>query len=318
MLVLILDPKTARDGAAEGIELCIRSVIPSLFPFIFLGGWLAGGLSGVRLPLLERLLGIPGGSGGIFLVGITGGYPVGAQAVADSFARREIRLGDARRMMGFCNQAGPSFIFGITAMLFSPKAAPWALWMIGIVSAVITGALLPGKSHGYCVACTGSRNRGQSLERALTVMGKICGWVIVFRLLTAYLLGYIPFPQGLGLLGTGLLELTNGCLALGGAASEGVRFILCSFFLTFGGLCVGLQTMTVAGQPGPGQYFPGKVIQSGLSLILASCTVPVLFGDVTISILPPILVLGAVLVITGLCSAKIVQNNTSIPAPAVV
>ena len=45
MLVLILDSKTALAGAREGIDLCIRTVIPSLFPFflffvyIIIGGF---------------------------------------------------------------------------------------------------------------------------------------------------------------------------------------------------------------------------------------------------------------------------------------
>ena len=33
MLVLILDAKTALAGAKEGIQLCLYTVIPSLFPF---------------------------------------------------------------------------------------------------------------------------------------------------------------------------------------------------------------------------------------------------------------------------------------------
>ena len=35
MLILILDGRCALYGAAEGLELCIRTVIPSLFPFFF-------------------------------------------------------------------------------------------------------------------------------------------------------------------------------------------------------------------------------------------------------------------------------------------
>ena len=33
MIVLILDAKTALSGAREGIDLCMRTVIPALFPF---------------------------------------------------------------------------------------------------------------------------------------------------------------------------------------------------------------------------------------------------------------------------------------------
>ena len=38
ILVLILDSRTALAGAAQGLSLCLKTVIPSLFPFIFLSG----------------------------------------------------------------------------------------------------------------------------------------------------------------------------------------------------------------------------------------------------------------------------------------
>ena len=36
MLALILDGRTAIEGARQGIGLCLRTVIPSLFPFFVL------------------------------------------------------------------------------------------------------------------------------------------------------------------------------------------------------------------------------------------------------------------------------------------
>ena len=46
ILLLILDGKTAISGASEGLQLCIRSVIPSLFPFFVLSNLLTGTLLG--------------------------------------------------------------------------------------------------------------------------------------------------------------------------------------------------------------------------------------------------------------------------------
>ena len=36
MLALILDGRTALQGASEGLALCMQAVIPSLCPFLFL------------------------------------------------------------------------------------------------------------------------------------------------------------------------------------------------------------------------------------------------------------------------------------------
>ena len=56
MLILILDGRCALYSAAEGLELCIRTVIPSLFPFFNLSIGLVGCWTGLTIVPL-RLLG---------------------------------------------------------------------------------------------------------------------------------------------------------------------------------------------------------------------------------------------------------------------
>ena len=46
MLAMILDSRIALSAAAEGVQLCISTVIPSLFPFLFLSGIFGPFLSG--------------------------------------------------------------------------------------------------------------------------------------------------------------------------------------------------------------------------------------------------------------------------------
>ena len=44
LLVLILDGNTAIAGIREGIQICIQTLIPSLFPFFICSGLLTGNL----------------------------------------------------------------------------------------------------------------------------------------------------------------------------------------------------------------------------------------------------------------------------------
>ena len=65
MLILILDSKTALEGARAGLDLCIRTVIPSLFPFFVLSMVFTGALMGTSLRWLRpvgALCGMPGGA----------------------------------------------------------------------------------------------------------------------------------------------------------------------------------------------------------------------------------------------------------------
>ena len=47
MLILILDVKTALAGAAEGVQLCIQVVLPSLLPLFFLSIFLTDAISNI-------------------------------------------------------------------------------------------------------------------------------------------------------------------------------------------------------------------------------------------------------------------------------
>ena len=87
LLVLILDAKTALQGARQGVELCLKTVIPSLFPFFVLSILLTSSLLGSRIPLLRplgRLCGVPKGAESLLIPAFLGGYPVGAQSVPEA------------------------------------------------------------------------------------------------------------------------------------------------------------------------------------------------------------------------------------------
>lgn len=275
MLVLILDSKTALSGAGQGIGLCLRTVIPALFPFLVLSSMMTSGLTGRESRILRplgQLLGIPQGAEGIFLTGLLGGYPVGAIAVSDARERGCLSEKTARRMMGFCCNAGPAFIFGIAGGMFSRRWAGFALWGIHIFSALAVGMLLPGKSREQIPPETIKPPPLPALvSSAIRAMGSICGWVVLMRVVIAFLerwvLWLLPVPWQVGI--SGMLELTNGCCALGSIENESLRFVICAGLLGFGGICVALQASGAARRVSMGMYLPGKLLQATISMVIA-------------------------------------------------
>lgn len=283
MTLLILDAKTALLGAKEGITLCLYTVVPSLFPFFIVSVMLTSCLTGITIVFLRplgKLCGIPNGAESILLLGFLGGYPVGAQSVTDAYKQGQLEQKDAHRMLGFCSNAGPAFLFGMIGPLFSSPIIPWVLWLIHILSALIVGMILPNKQHSTCnLSAIPTLSLPQALERSLRIMANVCGWVIAFRVILAVLNRWILWivPVGWQPLMSGLLELSNGCQALRALSSEALRFIISSAILGFGGLCVGMQTISVTGDLGTGLYFPGKLLQAIFSVLMALLTQPYLF-----------------------------------------
>lgn len=307
LLILILDGKTALAGATQGVELCIRTVIPSLFPFFVLSGILTSAFLGIRLPPFLRIPGIPKGAESLAAVGLLGGYPVGAQNIASAYRSGVLSKGQAERMLAFCNNAGPAFLFGMIGPSFPDIRYAWLLWMVHIASALLTGCFLAGdKAENASVTAGHIPTLPETLQQSLRIMASVCGWIVLFRVLIAFLDRWILWllPNHWKIILTGLLELANGCCAIPAIQNIELRFYICSGLLAFGGLCVTMQTVSVTSGLSLRYYFPGKLLQTALSILIAWMLFP---SEPKIAVFS-----GAFLAISAVCLRKM-QNNSSIP-----
>ena len=277
LILLILDSRTASAGIRDGIELCLEAVIPSIFPFLVICSL----LTSLEFSFLSRFLqpirkvcGIPVGAENIFILGFLSGYPTGAQIINQAWLSGRLEKKDANRMLGFCSNAGPSFIFGICSM-YLPTSKIWLLWLIHILSAIITAFLLPGKTNHLAKPQPPlNTSLPDAIKKSSSTMAIICAWIVMFRMFLVFSKKWFHrflSPDTFCFL-CGLLELTNGIFILDHSYPQGKLFIYMATFLAFGGLCVAAQTCSVTKQLGLGYYFPGKTMQSAISFLLSYLT----------------------------------------------
>lgn len=271
MAALILDSAASVQAAAEGVELCLRTVIPSLFPFFVLSVYLTGSeFRGKWLHYLGRLFRVDAGCEAIVAAGLIGGYPVGAQAAAESYRSGRISREQAQRLLCFCSQAGPAFLFGMASAQFPSAKYGWLLWLNQILSALSVAWLLP-EQYAAEKKETSSREVTfhAALRRAISAMANVCAWVILFRVMLAFANRFLLFllPKWLQALVFGILELTNGCMALNQITDLSLRFLLASVMLNFGGLCVLMQTASAAEGLPMSRYTRGKLLQTVFSVL---------------------------------------------------
>lgn len=284
LLMVILDSKTAVTASKYSIELCIKTVLPSILPFLFLGGAIAAELSGIRISLLEHILQIPTGTAGYFIIGHLCGYPVGAKLIQDAVDNNEIQRTAAARMVALCNNASPAFIIGIMASLFSNIWVAIIIWLIQIISSLLLGILLPGTPPYTLRQRTIYR---QSLTKIMadTIKGAatICGWIIIMGVLLAYISEPILnklTPIGKSVL-SGSIELTRGLLCMNNIRSESLRYVVSSLLLSFGGICVILQTKSVAPFVNIKTYLFARLTHAMISSTMATITAVLVFPQET-------------------------------------
>ena len=284
ILALILDAGTAVSAAGRGLQLCLETVVPSLFPFLvaarlFTGSGAAQWCARVLGPVMGPAFGLPSNGAAAVVLGLLGGYPVGAQTAASLYGSGQLTRKEAEQLLAFCSNAGPAFIFGMVGGLFGSGKIAAVLFAIHIISAVLTG--LAFRTRGRQVpAATGRAVQPPAkqldfsamMAGAVKTMGLICGCIILFHVITAFLtraLGtWMPPAVEIGL--SGLLELTSGCSRLPQLEAAGLRYCMASGFLAFGGLCVWLQTKSVIAPYGltGRHYLAGKVIQGTIAVLL--------------------------------------------------
>lgn len=278
VLILILDSKTATEGALSGIDICLRTVIPSLFPFFVLSNILTKSLYGFPLkPLtfLSRILGIPTEASILLVSTFLGGYPVGAQCVGSYYENGILIKKDAQRLLAYCSNSGPAFIFGLVSFLFEEKWMVWAIWMIQILSTLLVASWFSCEINLKNDLPINNFNISYAVSSSMRSMGQVCAWVILFRIVISFLKKWVLWimPACLQIMIIGLLELTNGCIELCALENVRIRFVICAALLSFGGLCIVMQTDSVTADLSLGKYLQGKLLQAIFSAFLAASVI---------------------------------------------
>ena len=297
-LLLLTCGNTAAQGVRDGISLCLASVIPALFPF-FVAAQLLTALGAAEVlgraagPLFRRLFGIDGAGAAAFLLGLLGGYPVGAKAAGSLVRQGLLSPEDGARLLTFCNNAGPSFIFSIAGVgVFGSQKIGLALYGIHILSALAAGGLLDGlrsvrnvsktagsdmktarcdmKPASNCMKSAGNGTKLPALfvscvGSAAAAMVNICAFVIFFLVVMTLVRQAWP---GLPPLALGLLELTGGITSL---EASPAGFCMAAALLGWGGVSVHCQTAAVLEDTGLSlrRYLLAKALQAVISALFA-------------------------------------------------
>ena len=234
----LLCPTACADGVREGLSLAAVQALPALFPFFVVSGLLVrcdtARLSPLLAKPLARLYGLPPEAAPALVLGLIGGYPVGAATACALLSEGVLSREAAERVNRFCNCASPGFCVGLVGPgVFGSAQAGAMLYGIHIISALIVGlffARTPLSAVPYRIH---NRNRTsfpsifcasvqQAASTALTVTAFLTMFSILLRLLSpVFALTVLTLPRR-------------------------TRLTLASFLLGFGGLAVQFQVRALA------------------------------------------------------------------------
>lgn len=306
----LADAGAVRDSVAKALSLCARSVVPSLFPFLVASSaLLALGFGELAAPwlagLMEPLFRVPGAGSAALVLGLVGGYPIGAKTAADLYRENLVSREEAERLLAFCNNSGPAFILGVVGTgVFASSRVGVLLYLAHAAASCCVGLLFRFYRSGPERRGTAARPQPQfraprltaaftgSIKNAFLSTLNICAFVVFFTVVIQLLIRSGLLPALAGLLGTllapfgltpewaqrlltGALELSTGVTTLMGDGSLSGRLVAAAFMLGWAGISVHCQVLSFLGGSGlsAGTYLAGKLLHGGLSALFTAALV---------------------------------------------
>lgn len=346
--VVIIFSKECAKGAVNGIELCLRVLVPSLFPFMAISSFIVK--SGIADILgkpfekpMKKIFGLSGCFAPVFLLGLIGGYPVGAKGIFALKEKGNFTEQECEKASLFLVCGGPGFMVNFVGMsIYNNKKIGLILLLSQISSVIILGIvnnILSNneKRNFKNIKRINKFNSNQkniknsqknkisfsdsivySVYEASKGILSICSFVVLFSAVVEILNSFISniFIKNIILC---TLEVCNAVNSL----SKTSNLVFIAFALGFGGICVHFQVFSALGNIKVNLYkffiyrIFGGILSASFTFInlkifagttsvfsTAKATNPTIYGGSILS--------GLALVILSICflfSIKSIKNN---------
>lgn len=266
--MLLIFPAQVSEGTLHGINLCLETLLPSLFPFMFVSALFSSSAgtrnkAGKADRFFQKLLGLNFFCVKTLVLAAFGGYPVGAVTVNSLYKKGVLTETQARRMVYTAFGSGMGFLVSYTgACLLSSRRTGLLLFFSQLITvflmAVITGiffrthnskniSALP-EQNGTEVSSIDRKEKSvfSVIFNSALSAGKsafnMCLIVVLFSSvlgITSRLLSYNSFLRDVF---TAVWEVSGGVKAFAGK----YPLWLLGVITGFGGVCVHLQVYSAA------------------------------------------------------------------------
>ncbi len=278
---LTLSSESSKTAVANGTEMCLRVLVPSLFPFMALSAMAVklgicqsiGRKAGF---ITKKLFGLSGAFAPVIILSLIGGYPVGARGIAELRSSGAVSEKQAAKAALFAVCAGPGFLINyVGCSLYGSAEAGLIILSAQIVSVITLGISVNifdrdkneynSVSELYAKPLPFSVSLVESAYSAVKGMAQICALVLIFSA-AAGIIGDIIPNSAL----TNIWKITAEVCSGVSLASREYPIEVTAFAVGFGGLCVHFQIFAALGGINVNKqlFFLLRIIQGLITALL--------------------------------------------------
>lgn len=295
IFLLLTDPVNSKNLVLSALINWYGKMIPSLFPFMVLSGFLlrsglSKSLSGFVYPILGVLFRLSPDCIYVIFMGFLCGFPMGANIVSESLTLHKISKREAELLLSFCNNIGPAYFLSYVSIccLYGPVFLTFVIMYLvpllyGLFLRYTRYRDIPFHTTASIVKSTSQANEKssvssnvsiitalqESLEKAITSILTLGGCMVIFTVIQLPLTNtYYQIPEPYLYLLKGLFEISSGISALQSIPS--LYGIVYAVFLPFGGICCLYQTFVLIKDTplSMSSYLFHKINQTFITMIL--------------------------------------------------
>ncbi len=293
LVLILLFPSQARNGATSGLLLWFNVLLPTLLPFMILSDLIR------RLHIVEsacRKISSRTGKNLYFLypllLGLLSGLPLGAKLTAEAVRSGQLSRKNGQFLLTVCNNSSTMFLMGYVAevqlqrpdligyfLLLVPLSSLLAAALSAVICHFFSSVLphIPGsvssvQKHTIRMTSLPVSNRSvsfvdsvsDSIIDSFTILTQVGGFVILFSVLAEFAL-LIDSPLTLPLVAS--LEMTTGVRTVcTSTLSQNAKTILSAAAVSFTGLSGIAQTACVLSETGLSliQYIISRILSAVL------------------------------------------------------
>ena len=252
LIFLIYNPALCTLGAAKGLSLWYKQVLPTLFPAMAAASFLIS-----RKSIQAALKHLPFPASAAFLSGLLCGSPMGALTCSGLYASKLLSQRSARWVVCFVQLPSPLFLSGFVAstllalpakMRFIFLLCAYLPFFASFLLCMLLFLLKPAAKYSISLekdiqkAASPEPSLNDICDTCLLLLVRIGVLLMFFSILSEFLNSAAPQSAVQTIL-IGMLEMTTGISKISSLNTLSLRYksAICLFLLGFGGICVHIQ-----------------------------------------------------------------------------
>ncbi len=258
-VLLVTEGRVIGNGIKTGLNVIFNDLIPALFPFMIFSSFVSNrGLSLKNGGIAEKITAsffrcnkyalFP------FILGLFGGYPVGASIINDLKNKKKLSNKDAECLFYWCINPSPAFVItAVGTFMLKNTLSGVIIYISCVLSSLTVGFFCRFLNEDICRGhetvppkISNSQNLIHAVSQASNALFGLCGWVLLFSGVCAAT-DYLTKNDACRLFLRTIFEVTSGCKT---AVATRLPLPVTAAIISFGGLAVICQVSAYATQCG--------------------------------------------------------------------